>query len=397
MKNPENQVDNETINGDYYHDVLSPASELDFDFAEDQCDPKLNTARSQRVNLTPQSTAELENEGNLIEEEIIDYDGCDVGCGCCQEEEEDEDCNDDEVKEDEDEDVDPELVNLLEKEKNNLPTEDDLRENLADIFRECNVRHTVVNRILLALNPFHPTLPRQARTMLRTPRKTDSVLLNNGKYSHFGLEKGIIYRMKSSTSPNTNELTVDVNMDGLSVHNSTGMECWPILARCRQLSDPRPFVVGLFTGEGKPDPIQVYLKDYVAEVKRLEATEVRYENTCFKIKVKLYICDCPGRTYVKQVKGHAASNGCERCHQTGKKINDHLIYSKTKDILRTDQTFRLQLDPDYHHGESPLSELAVDFIKDFVLDELHLLDGGAMKKFLEYLKVSQNKGEIKND
>lgn len=51
--------------------------------------------------------------------------------------------------------------------------------------------------------------------------------------------------------------------------------------------------------------------------------------------------------------------------------------------LRTDQSFRCRNDSDHHKESTPIENLPIDIVQDFIVaDSLHLLDLGVMKKCL---------------
>lgn len=257
---------------------------------------------------------------------------------------------------------------------------------LGNIFRECKISHSAINQILHVLLPFHPSLPRDARTILKTPRETAVTILENGQYSHIGLITGLLKTF--SFFPSTAHLKVleiQINIDGMSLYRSGFTECWPILGKCK-LEGTSPFVIGLFCGEGKPSPLSGYLEDFINEVKNLQANGFVHNNITYRVKIRSYICDSPARSYLKCVKGHNSSDGCERCSQEGNYKNHRMIYSNKKGPLRTDQSFREMRDADHHNGKSPLCALDTRFISHFPLDPMHLIDYGVMKKFLEFLK-----------
>lgn len=57
---------------------------------------------------------------------------------------------------------------------------------------------------------------------------------------------------------------------------------------------------------------------------------------------------------------------------------------------RTDNSFRSRVDVYHHKGESPLEEIETNFISDIPLDPMHLVDLGAMRRFLKYILFEGN-------
>jgi hypothetical protein len=72
------------------------------------------------------------------------------------------------------------------------------------------------------------------------------------------------------------------------------------------------------------------------------------------VQISCFICDAPVRAFVKQVKGHNAYHGCEKCIQRGA-WKDKVIFPENKADLRNDQSFDEMADLGHHTGvPSPL-------------------------------------------
>ena len=107
----------------------------------------------------------------------------------------------------------------------------------------------------------------------------------------------------------------------------------------------------------------------------------------YSVAIRTYILDSPARAYVKQVKGHTAIEGCERCDQEGEKsYRGMTIFQTVKGNPRTDESFSNQTDPGHHLGVSPLADLPDHgLVSMFALDPMHLLEHGVLKRFLLFL------------
>jgi len=104
----------------------------------------------------------------------------------------------------------------------------------------------------------------------------------------------------------------------------------------------------------------------------------------FAFDIRFYLGDAPARAYLKCTSGHTSKAGCERCDQCGD-FDDQVIYSTSVGSERTDESFNSQRDPDHHKGVSPLMELQTNFITQFVLDPMHLVEIGIFKRFLSFV------------
>jgi len=96
------------------------------------------------------------------------------------------------------------------------------------------------------------------------------------------------------------------------------------------LEDNRPFVVGLLCGDGKPDPLDVYLNPFLEELLALVVNGLEFQNSTYDVKVRCFICDAPARAYLKCIKGHSEYSSCERCHQEGDFIGGKVCFSSKK-------------------------------------------------------------------
>lgn len=120
------------------------------------------------------------------------------------------------------------------------------------------------------------------------------------------------------------------------------------------------------------------------------------DNRLFSISIKAFICDRPGRSFMKNMKNHGGYYACERCTVPGTRFEKRMIYPTDHANCqpRTDESFRLQSNKEHHLGLSPLIIIKpkIDMVYQLVLDSMHLLFLGVMKKLLEcWLEGNNNK------
>lgn len=82
-----------------------------------------------------------------------------------------------------------------------------------------------------------------------------------------------------------------MNIYGLPDSDSSHISLWPILARIDQTKEKTPFVVALFEAPSKPDSASEYLRDFIDEVKQLEANGILIENVCYQLRIRYIIAD----------------------------------------------------------------------------------------------------------
>ena len=98
---------------------------------------------------------------------------------------------------------------------------------------------------------------------------------------------------------------------------------------------------------------------------------VKHWKESINVKISCFICDAPARAYVKQIKGHNAYFGCERCIQCGEWLSK-VTFPQTDAIPRTDNDFIQRNDANYHTETiSPLQQLPIGLVSQFVLDPIN--------------------------
>lgn len=283
-------------------------------------------------------------------------------------------------------------VDSSSSESNQEPDIEPLVVRLRRWYCSSHVNLIQLKMLLAELKPDHPDLPLDPRCIVQTPVYVNMKILNNGCYVHIGIKQGLAKRIESGIKPNFLQLGVDINIDSLPVSKSSSIDVWPILGRCIGLYDQRPFVIGLFCGSGKPDPLDLYLTDFIYEFEALQNDGISYNDQLYKVFINCFICDAPARAYLKCIKSHSGYNACERCIQEGEHDGAKVRYNSKSSTARTDKSFNLQTDEDHHTGVSPLTELSIKFITQFSLCSMHLLWEGMTKRFLSYFILKAKSG-----
>lgn len=106
----------------------------------------------------------------------------------------------------------------------------------------------------------------------------------------------------------------------------------------------------------------------------------------FQIRLKGFIADRPARSFLRCTKGHTGYCSCERCCVKGKMFMRRVIFNDVNCKKRTDESFRNKEDPQHHlpNQDSPLLKIAgVDMVNHFILDSMHLVCLGVLKKLLD--------------
>ena len=255
-----------------------------------------------------------------------------------------------------------------------------------------NVTHSALGSLLGILKQHHVNLPADPRTLLKTPQAYNikqivGVQGQVGQYCHFGIASGINNLLSLNTvgldAFSNNKLELQFNFDGLPLFKSSCLEFWPILCLIRQFKS-NPFVVGIYCGSKKPPSVPDYVQDFVEKLSVLLANGITCNAIHFSVVIDCFVCDAPARSFIKNVKSHNGYHGCEKCTQEGVYLNNRMTYPDCKATLRTDADFEKMTDEDHHHGPTPLSVLPIGLVTGFVLDYMHLVCLGVVRKLLKF-------------
>ena len=268
-----------------------------------------------------------------------------------------------------------------------------LNDKLAKWALDFNISKDAVSALLHILNGYHPGLPLDSRTLLKTPDTSKSLIKNitGGCYYHFGIINGLKKLVDgglviSSTGDDTKLIQLQINVDGLPVYKSTNYQLWPIVGMVVNASAKIPFVIGVFGGHKKPGDISEYLHDFVEECLTFEQSEIFLGSDVYAFKIHSILCDAPARAFVTNTKGHNAYYGCDRCVQSGVWLNK-MTYPEVSATKRTDDGFRCKDNEEYHIGDTPLATLSIDLVLQLPLDYMHLVCLGVVRRLvLAWLK-----------
>lgn len=124
---------------------------------------------------------------------------------------------------------------------------DKLRSNLSKWAVEYNIPHVALNSLLNILNKkLKNVLPSDGRTLLQTNKAdVDIICSAPGEYWHYGLKKCLKNIIEELSVP-PDEISLNINIDGLPVFKSSKYQFWPILCSVLEIPLP-PFVVGKCT------------------------------------------------------------------------------------------------------------------------------------------------------
>lgn len=169
---------------------------------------------------------------------------------------------------DNDDDDDPNVNELPEENVQCNEELDNFRPDLRDWAVRNNECHKSINELLqLLLKYTNYSLPKDARTLLRTPRTTIYTNIAGGQYLHFGLVNVLYSLMEQYTKAGllVNNVALSLNIDGLPISRSSPHCLWPILVADEIFKSVH--IIGIYYGAGKPKSANDFLETFVQELK----------------------------------------------------------------------------------------------------------------------------------
>ena len=118
--------------------------------------------------------------------------------------------------------------------------------------------------------------------MLNTRREYVIDNIAGGKYHHFGVENGIkICLQQYAHLSDLDELSLQLNIDGVPLFKSSSESFWPILGLLQQEQNPGPFIIGLWIGHSKPKDSNAFLQKFIEEMSEIELNGISYNDKTY--------------------------------------------------------------------------------------------------------------------
>ena len=266
-----------------------------------------------------------------------------------------------------------------------LSSEHSVRQELNSWAIRNRCTHSSLNELLDILRRQGHDLPKDARTLLDTPRDVIISSKCGGQYVYFGIEPGIINILSKypKAAEKLASIELMINVDGLPLFKSTNDQFWPILCRFNDLD---VFVVGLFYGKTKPAPVEEYLHDFLNELDKLKDNGILYDKRKITVQVKCFCCDAPARCFLKCIIGHTGYFACERCIVEGMWSGRVVFNSDTDAPSRSDEMFSSCAYEIHQKRATPLIDHSVSCVRQFSLDYMHLVCLGVTKRIIYFLR-----------
>ncbi|XP_076298858.1 uncharacterized protein LOC143217965 [Lasioglossum baleicum] len=293
-------------------------------------------------------------------------------------------------------------------------SEPSFRERLATCFVDSNLTHAQVNNVLdvMRTHPSFSDFPKDARTMLRTPRTpVPTFVVEPGKYVHFGVETTIVDYLSSLESLETipERLQLDFHVDGCTLAESNTIHLWPIQIKIFNICNSKPLVVGIYEGRTKPRDSNIYLQKFVSDINLITSNGgILFQGTRIPVDLRCLIADAPARAFILNHHGHNSRHPCSKCKVSGKWVDNRMVFLGVDHPLRKDKSYATRPDGDAHfeEGNTPLASLPMGMVSQVPFEYMHLVCLGVVKKllsawicgtFTKEVKLSANKIQIIND
>lgn len=267
-----------------------------------------------------------------------------------------------------------------------------LENKLRHLISKYHVSHNFINELLIVLRSEGLKLPKDVRTLLKTPRAHEIVNIHPGSYIHIGIEFLIrpILEAYYNQLHDISLIKLSLNIDGLPLTKSSKSSFWPILISFVDILElsQKCLPVGIYHGQyKKPTSIFEFLNPFINEMQFIKANGIKIKNKVFRFDISLVVCDSPAKAFILNVKQHNAYHSCNSCIEEGTFLNNRISYSGINSQLRTNESFRSKKDEDYHKGISPLEMFPDLNITDaVVLEYMHCVCLGVMKRLLLFWK-----------
>lgn len=249
-----------------------------------------------------------------------------------------------------------------------------------------------VNSLLKILREDEPLLPKDYRTLCRTPRKASFESMDEGFYYHLGLKRCLTAFFVSNDVPLNDVIYIDVNVDGVPVAKSSKACLWPILINI--VNHETVLLVGTYFGKAKPSNVNSYLKPFVEDFLEINRNGLKLFDKIFHLKIRYIVADAPARAFLLNIQSHTGYFSCHKCIIKGKHYLKRMTFAGVDYRPRTDINFRNKTDKNHHKNNTPL---VIENISDLRLvtqvpiDYMHAVLLGVLKYLLRLMIKTRGK------
>lgn len=187
----------------------------------------------------------------------------------------------------------------FECEMESVPSHANLSIQLAEWAASFSITNQSLAALLTTLRHWHPELPKDPRTLLRTVSSEEisskTLQVSGGSYYHFGIGMGIKKALDSCDSKcksGVQKLSIQISVDGVPVFKRADGEFWPIQGLVDKPFRSTPFLIGLYYGRKKTTSLD-FFDSFVQEHEYLKQTGIDYEGSNIGFEISIFVCDAP--------------------------------------------------------------------------------------------------------
>lgn len=141
-------------------------------------------------------------------------------------------------------------------------------------------------------------LPKDGRTLLKTPSVTEITEMSGGKFWYNGIRSNLLSALSKCAIQQQRTIKLLFNIDGMSPFNSSLYQFWPISFIVADMHQLQPMVAAVYYGESKP-PLQLYLKQFIYELNEILRNGLVINGQKVTVGIKCFVCDTQARSYIK--------------------------------------------------------------------------------------------------
>ena len=180
----------------------------------------------------------------------------------------------------------------FEVEESISPNNETLSSDPALWYAENNIFRIALSNLLVVLRKYGNFLPRDPRTLLKTPSKVSALKKCKGDFIYFGIEAGLLNLLSQNIELRSLIcLELIANIDILPVFKSLGVQFWPILFNLNGLV----FLAALYDGYQK---LSLVVERFLNELTLLTREGAQIFGKQYEVKLKCFNCDEPAHLYL---------------------------------------------------------------------------------------------------
>lgn len=226
-----------------------------------------------------------------------------------------------------------------------------LASKIRQLVIDGQINVTVANKILKDIRDcdLGVEIPKCYNDLMDIPTKTKQPSkINGGEYIHMGIQENFL-RLDSEILNDTTEIVLDISFDGVPGFNSSNQQLWVISGGIvnRRVD---PIIIGIFVGDTKPHNPAEFFYLTLEEVDRLriDGILVGHDRVSKSFRTRAMIGDTPARCWATGALGHTGKSSCPVCNQVAVRIGNYTVFSPHIGRLRTNESFRNRVDPEYN-------------------------------------------------